>query len=228
MALGDIMERWFNHDINAEHDEPGKETIKEFIDSPPSEREYSPDLTEPFDMHTFDKTENDLDVKMPQMEKYRQCILENSAYEWLLGDLRRHFTLTPSNPDVMTEIRKTILNNLPSQPRFSRRESPLLYKMKYSLNWDLVSFLKGQNYGEETSKAFSLVITVTGSRDAAQALTCSEYLRQTWPMSAGGVLELFEVLLKVGINERANGMKLFLPKDVFMTLTGIWNSSYFT
>ncbi|KAJ5157090.1 uncharacterized protein N7482_008190 [Penicillium canariense] len=140
-------------------------------------------------------TDEDVDPVMPGLQKYRECILGNPAYDWLLGDIQRHCLLIPSRPDVMAEIRRTILQGLPSQLRFSRRELVPSYKMTYTVEWDLVSFLQDQEYSEENSKALPLVITLTGSREAAQALTCSQYLHQTWPSSAGVILELLQTLL---------------------------------
>lgn len=142
---------------------------------------------------------------MPGLEQYRECVLETPAYEWLLGDIQRHCLLEPSIPDTMSDIGNTILQGLPSQLRFSRQEPVLSYKMTYTLDWDLIAFLENQEYSMGIADALPLVITLSGSCGAAQALTCSQYLHQTWPSSAEGMLRLLQSLLRVESNEKATG-----------------------
>jgi hypothetical protein len=77
--------------------------------------------------------------------------------------------------------------------------------MIYTLDWDLLSFLEDQEYSESNAEALPLVITLTGSREAAQALTCAQYLHQTWPSSAGKMLQLLQALLRIRPGETAAG-----------------------
>ena len=102
----------------------------------------------------------------------------------------------------MADIGSVILHGRPSQLRFSRRESVPAYKMTFTLDWDLTSFLEEQEYGMDNAEARPLVITLTGCREAAQALTCSQYLHQAWSQPAEGMLKLLQSLLN-GSNKKA-------------------------
>ncbi|PLB47714.1 hypothetical protein P170DRAFT_385589 [Aspergillus steynii IBT 23096] len=190
MALEDKMELWNKHDDDEAWSEPIEES------------NIFPDSGDESPKHPEIETDETLNAAMPGLQKYRECIIGNPAYEWLLSDLQRHSLLAPSSPDVMTEIGSAITQSLLSRPHFSRRESALPYKMTYTMNWDLKTFLEDQEYNEEHFKALPLAITLTGSREAAQALTCSQYLHQTWPSSAGEVLKLLQALLKFEAKNR--------------------------
>lgn len=162
MALDEIMKLWSNHDLDCANDEEWSESIEELD----SRYENPSGPADDFSLHPEAETDA-FNAVMPELQKYRECIVGNPAYDWLLGDLQTHCLLIPSSPDMMAEISRAILQGLPSQRHFSRRESTLYYKMTYTLDWDLISFLKDQEYSEEYSKALTLAITLTGSREAA-------------------------------------------------------------
>ncbi|KAJ5263401.1 hypothetical protein N7478_011006 [Penicillium angulare] len=194
MPLHDIMEQWSKYEVEETNDDAWgqpNENLDEGDDDPS-------DDAESFNMNPIEETDTDetLSTTMPALVKYREFIVGNPAYDWFLKDIHKHSHLVPSSPDISAEIRKTILQALPSQTTFSRREPVNLYKMTYSMDWDLISFLKEQEYNEENYRALPLVITLTGSREAAQALTCSQYLHQTWPSSAGEVLKTLQTVLQ--------------------------------
>ncbi|OOQ86355.1 hypothetical protein PEBR_21823 [Penicillium brasilianum] len=192
MPLGEKMKLWLSHDV----DSTGE--------SPLGSEEDLLTLLLPI-IEMGEESNYDAYPVMPGLQKYRECVLENPAYDWLLGDIQRHCLLEPSSPDTRAEINSAIVQGLPTQLRFSRRESVPSYKVTYSLDWDLVSFLENQEYNESNAKALPLVITLTGSREAAQALTCSEYLHQTWPLSAGEMVKLLQDLLEKGPKTKATG-----------------------
>jgi hypothetical protein len=143
---------------------------------------------------------------MPKLQIYREYIVGNQAYDWLLSDLRSHCLLTPSRPNLKAEIRASITSRLHSQLSFRRRETFMPCKLTYTMDWDIITFLEFQEYNEENSKALPSIITITGTRDAAQALTCSQYLHQTWPLSAREVLSLLQALLESDTTDKSTGM----------------------
>jgi hypothetical protein len=200
MPLNEKMKLWLSHDGDSTSDLPFPPGFEDGEDGPADL------LTLLLPMIEIGEESNpDTYPVMPGLQKYRECVLETPAYDWLIGDIQRHCLLEPSSPDVMADIGSAILKGLPSQLRFSRRESVPSYKMTYTLDWDLVSFLEYQEYNKDNAEALPLVITLTGSREAAQALTCSQYLYQTWPASAGETLNLLQALLKTGPAEKATG-----------------------
>ncbi|KAL6233112.1 hypothetical protein BDW75DRAFT_252188 [Aspergillus navahoensis] len=196
MALDEKMELWSRYDPNSSTTWAAYENNEAWSDDEKSAT---------IDLRPVAEADKALHAAMPELQEYRECIFGNPAYNWLLSDLQKHCLLAPSSPDMMAEIGRAIMQYLPSQVRFSRRESPRPYKMTYNMDWDLISFLEDQEYSEENFKALPLVITLTGSREEAQALTCSQYLHQTWPQSAGVVLGLLQALLESRMKASAIG-----------------------
>ncbi|KAJ5363917.1 uncharacterized protein N7496_009630 [Penicillium cataractarum] len=199
MPLNEKMNLWLSHDAGA-----AEELLSGFEDGEAGPADLLALLLPIVEMG--EEPNSDAHHVMPGLQKYRECVLEDPAYDWLIGDIQRLCLLEPSSPDTMAEIGSAILQGvLPPQLRFSRRESVPSYKMTYSLDWDLVSFLEDQEYNKDNAEALPLVITLTGSRGAAQALTCAEYLRQTWPSSADEMVKLLQGLLNSEPKSKASG-----------------------
>jgi hypothetical protein len=217
MPLDDIMELWSKHTSDLGLDEPWNKPDEDsrFSDS---EDENFPGPAGINDLPV--EKDEAFDVVMPELKTYRDCIVGSPAYEWLLSDLQKQCLITPSNPNLMSEVSKAIMRALPAQPHFRRREPVLPYKMTYTVDWDLVSFLEDQEYSIGNSQALPLVVTVTGSREAAQALTCTQYLHQTWPSSGESVLKLFQTLLRSVKGDKVMGMLSdTIPGVTFVSLT---------
>ncbi|KAJ5611872.1 hypothetical protein N7528_008977 [Penicillium herquei] len=159
MPLDEKFQLWLRHDADSASD----------YEANPSEL-----ITPLLPLIEIDEESNpEGDPVLPELQRYRDCLLVSPAYDWLLGHIQSHCVLEPSNPDIMADISCAILQGLPSQLCFSRQKSVPSYKMTYTLDWDLVSFLEDQEYSEDNAEALPLVITLTGSREAAQALTCN-------------------------------------------------------
>jgi hypothetical protein len=67
--------------------------------------------------------------------------------------------------------------------KVSRKKSVEAYKITFEIEWDPLAFIKEQEYREEPGEAIERAITLTGYAKDAQALTCAQYLRQTWPLA---------------------------------------------
>ncbi|KAJ5652431.1 hypothetical protein N7507_009857 [Penicillium longicatenatum] len=169
-------------------------------------------MTNPFEL--VSPTSPTKTPPMPELRIYREYIVENQAYVWLLSDLRSHCLLTPSRPNLKAEIRASITAGLYSQLSFRRRETFMPCKLTYTMDWDIISFLEYQEYNEGNSKALPSIITITGTRDAAQALTCSQYLHQTWPLSSREVLSLLQALLESDTTDKST---VTLPDNTRLT-----------
>ncbi|KAJ5335387.1 hypothetical protein N7452_007790 [Penicillium brevicompactum] len=149
MALEDKMELWMKHDSDSDITDAWRE-IFEASDTLPETSGGS------YPEHSQSEADEALSAAMPGLQKYRECIVKSAAYEWLLNDLQRHCFLASSGPDVMAEIGKAITHGLPTPSRFSRRESALPFIMTYAMEWDLVHFLKDQEYIETNSQALPM------------------------------------------------------------------------
>ncbi|KAL4888043.1 hypothetical protein BDV59DRAFT_189417 [Aspergillus ambiguus] len=130
------------------------------------------------------------DSNLPQLEAYRNLILNSPWYRWLVDKLQRECVLAPSEPNTMEEIRDTILALLPLNLEVSKRRPEGTLEVLIRVNWDPAAFYNEQNYTESPRQALERAITLTGWRGATQALTCSQYMEQTWPSTGTKILRL--------------------------------------
>lgn len=67
--------------------------------------------------------------------------------------------------------------------------------LNFILDWDLPHFMKTQ-FDEDGQAAIGSVINLSGLALCAQATTCSEYIRDVWPLHGIQVLKVFELALQ--------------------------------
>ena len=142
--------------------------------------------------------EDEDDVEIPSPDENSQLIRSSPAYECFLRSLRREVDLRHPAEDGMQAIRETILRGIPRPHRISSRESPRRCQVFYDLAWNPIKYLSEQEYGEPPSEALAKAITVTGSWQDAQALSCQAYLSQTWPSTGPHTMRLIQDLLRNG------------------------------
>jgi hypothetical protein len=135
---------------------------------------------------------------------YDVLISTSSAYEWLLSRVRNILTLALADPDHMGRIRRCILRALPTDYRISAKTPPKALTATFELDWDPIAFFDEQEYTEQNWHAIGAAITLTGSLGSAQAMTCAEYLRQTWPSSGEHLLHLMERVIRNSPNQQAH------------------------
>ncbi|KAI9370912.1 hypothetical protein BJX61DRAFT_548656 [Aspergillus egyptiacus] len=192
MPLDDIMSMWYGHD-----QEDSLRAGPTDIGIDPWTSDVERGDREPFSkgdsLHTAEDDQqklsriNDDDKVFTthlKLGTYRESILQTPAYQWLIADVQKPFRLMP------------ILEALPSMHRVSRRNPPRPSKLNVVMPWDPVGFSDSQDYKEEAPVAIARAITLTGSPSAAQALTTSQYLRQTWPPSGQDIVELIQEVLR--------------------------------
>lgn len=126
---------------------------------------------------------------------YQDFFLSTEAYGWLLTRLRREYYLARGQPDVMQMIRQQITAALPQPRGVSRHMSSESYGVVFDLDWNPLMFLEGQEYGVKPSEAVEEVITLIGSCQNAQAVTCLQYMKQTWPLTGEITLQLIKDML---------------------------------
>jgi len=141
---------------------------------------------------------DDEETETPEFDMYGDFISKTSAYKWLLASLRRHLLLESKEFNYMNEIRKEILISLLSSERISRKTSAQTFESTFEVDWDPILFVKEQEYNEEPDTAIETAITLTGSARDAQALSCAEYLSQTWSSNGEHLLELVKSVVQHG------------------------------
>ncbi|KAL2848393.1 hypothetical protein BJY01DRAFT_233960 [Aspergillus pseudoustus] len=208
MPLDDIMSMWYTHS-EAGPGDTGMEPWSGEWTRPDDETAVHGGNTARADQdqtqeHPTRWDDEDLHAPLPRLGMYRDVILKSPAYRWLLTDIKRQFSLMPSTTDTSQSIREKILEALPSPRHFSRRDPPRPLKLTIVMPWDPLKFDRDQGYSEKTQDVLASVITLTGSRRNAQALTTEQYLCQTWPSSGHDVLEFILQVLRRPLGTRSS------------------------
>lgn len=194
MALSEIINCWRERLANPEDQEIPyeadicEETVDDFMDKAPNEE--------------AEEEEEHEEIDTPQLLAYRDFVFKASAYEWLLASLHKEYLLIPTEPNSMEAIRHKIISFLPSAHKVSRRKSPDVCKIIFVIDWDPLAFVDEQAYKEEPNEAVAEAITLTGSAKNAQALTCSQYLCQTWPLAGVHTIRLVKDVVRSGPGRR--------------------------
>lgn len=128
---------------------------------------------------------------------YRELIFKSPVYRWLVSTLRREFHISRAEVDVMTHIRTTVLQCLPSTHRISRKTSTETYTVGFLTHWDPLKFFIEQEYGTSPDKALPHALTLTASSDSyVQCLPCLNYVRQIWPITGDGFIDFVKNILR--------------------------------
>ena len=134
----------------------------------------------------------DFDPGEEMLSKYSEVIHHASAYRWLLSRIRAitDFDI-PGGRDVANDIRSRILGSLDQPKKISRSTPNTTSSVVFDLDWDPTDFANTE-YGSMPDSFLSEIITLTGDGNNVQALTCSEYLKQTWPETGNRLLGIIE------------------------------------
>ena len=142
---------------------------------------------------------------LDSVDKYRGFVAKTSAYSWLLLNMGRDSAQAFQEPDLLKTIHDEIWRYLPDLPRISIRRPPIAESLIFRLEWNPISFILEQGYSEDPGVAIQRAITLTGSPTDAQALSCLEYLNQTWPSSGKNVACLLHKLMRAENGEEVQG-----------------------
>jgi hypothetical protein len=149
-----------------------------------------------------DDLDGEEEINIVGLEEYRKFILDNPTYVWLLDQLRREVLLSRAEPDIMHEISEAILDASRSRQRVSRKVSPLGCKAVFRVDWDPFLFLEEQGFDAPNFQVITRAITLTGSCKDAQALSCRDYLAQTWGSAGTRLIDLIQELVRNGEHGR--------------------------
>ncbi|PWY75504.1 hypothetical protein BO70DRAFT_340587 [Aspergillus heteromorphus CBS 117.55] len=168
----------------------------------------------------------------PPQSRYHDLILESSAYAWLVDQLRRELVLSPQEPNHPKTIREHLFKILPKSDTLSPKNTPRLFTLLLNIRWDVRKFIEEQGYRESPDDALASAITLTGSTEDAQALRCTDYMKQTWPGSGEHIIQLVKDLLlsnnsdqcKVRLNDRTEVAGVIHDKHIIIKATGLVHS----
>ncbi|EXJ76154.1 uncharacterized protein A1O5_00662 [Cladophialophora psammophila CBS 110553] len=129
-----------------------------------------------------------------RFQELRSFLLDSPAYQWLVENARSSAILTERKGTIVDAIARKVDDTISSMrsPKSWRFQ---MFQINFNIHWDLPNFLMGQEYETTSEIAVEHAITVTGSGSNTQALSCMEYMRQTWPSSGREVLRMLQKAL---------------------------------
>lgn len=193
MPLEDIMDLWNSH-----REDPDYDVVAEAAANESAKANSEHETPEPEE----DAGDSEEEFTMAELSTYRDVVFNSTAYQWLLARLRRELLLATTVLDCMEDLRRGIATSLPRSPKVSRYRSAEAHQMTFRVSWDPVAFIGEQGYGDTPDEALERAITLTGSASDAQALTCAQYLRQTWPWVAELTMQFVKDIVRGQPGER--------------------------
>jgi hypothetical protein len=127
----------------------------------------------------------------PRYQEVRSFLLDGPAYQWLLENAQSSALLTERKGTILETVTRKIDATLSSMRTPKSRRSQV-FQANFDIDWDLPNFLRGQEYDTTLEIAIERAITVTGSSSNAQALSCVDYMCQTWPSSGREVVRVLQ------------------------------------
>ena len=119
-----------------------------------------------------------------ECKKERPAEAALGRYESLSALSSCHWT-----EDPLADIRSQVLGAL-------FRNEIEQYCASLKIQWDVLNFMNGQFCDDDfPNTTLGTVVTISGWARQAQATTCSEYIRQTWPRLGQGILEAVQEAL---------------------------------
>lgn len=193
MDLNDIMNLWVSKDdmICREVDSPETPTHKDKCDDSGSDIVGADEEPEEKKGRV-----NGREMRTRGLKSYRGLLADNPAFQSLLANVERECLLASQQPNAMEMTKRSILDFLSQQLSPSRYRSAEDCNMTFRIEWDPKVFIRYQKYSERPEDAIEKAITVTGSITDAQALTCRQYLCQTWPSTGLDILQLVKDIVR--------------------------------
>lgn len=153
----------------------------------------------PADEHISEPDDEDLisDPSDHEFSTLTNVLDDTRAYHWLLAMVRCEMSLTPTEPDRQSLIRKRISERIPSG-KISRHRQSQIYEITIETHWNPWKFFERQQYSSRLEDTAENVVVVVGSETNAQATTCLGYMTQKWPMTGQHTMDCFLGLIKDG------------------------------
>jgi hypothetical protein len=129
----------------------------------------------------------------PDYREIRSFLRNSPAYSWLLKSIQASAYLTDRGVHVMEITSK--LEDLFGSYYSASKGRRTRYEVYYQIDWNLLGFLRKQQYDTDENSMVESAIVITGSALNAQALTCLEYMEMTWPTTGPEILRSLQKAL---------------------------------
>lgn len=127
-------------------------------------------------------------------------VVNNGPFKWLLSRLNRELQHR-SNAESINKIGQHIESYVDTARSAENTPCQATFKVRFCL----ADFWNRQSVEDHMPKRLSKLISVTGSYEDAQALTCGQYLTQTWPVTGPQVLQHLDAVSMGGAREKHSG-----------------------
>lgn len=200
MPLDDIMVNWFQN-------------LEDPVDNIASNK--------PVDLFIQEEEEFAVEAfSMPEYSAYCGLITKAPAYEWLVSTVQKEVVLAETCDNIDGNLKKKIRTCFSFPTRISRKSSADSFQMTFEMQWDLLNFAREQLYSETLEDVLKTAITLSGCGTDAQAMSCLQYVNQTWPSNGKYVFSLIKDVICGGQNHGKQTRKSSSPKQpFFLTLT---------
>jgi hypothetical protein len=129
-----------------------------------------------------------------QPDVYTGVAFNGEEFQWLLSNLKRAYQ-NDSKGWAIEKVREEISAHLIRPSAINRKESLGPQEAKFTIKLDLKQGLREELIDCTPAEGLSKIITITGTRRDAQALTCRQYLTQTWPVTGHRMITHIEAML---------------------------------
>jgi hypothetical protein len=135
----------------------------------------------------------------PDVPDFPSFVKKSASYSWLLSMIKRaQQSKTPGSWDVMSGVSNSILdrtltNRLATTLR--SRGVPMTIKSSISIDWDLMTFIRQQEYDLRAEDVLDLAICLTGTGNEAYGTTAKDFLEQTWTQTYKPLYRLMKEFL---------------------------------
>jgi nucleoside phosphorylase len=172
-------------------------------------RVWNPDDAAPPDLDTDQSTETmedkaELEELPVEFEPVRTFLISGDPFVSLVTNIQKH--LLDEGSDILWDIRTTVVATLEARRlRFGSKIAA-----RFHVAWDLVDYMRTQfRDGQDIHK----ILTLSGSSDYAQALSCEEYISYHWPSIGQALLGAVQsILLRGGNIEKVNIIRSISPR----------------
>lgn len=141
----------------------------------------------------------------PGLTDFRRVVESSSAYKWLLEALKNGLFYSIPGDSHISNISTAIFSR-DAFRRVSRKSPPVECNAEYIVDWDLLDFIRSQEYDETPEDVIFKALTLTGIPTEAEALTSGEYICRIWPQSGRQFLSLLQALLGSERGAQPKGM----------------------
>jgi hypothetical protein len=144
-----------------------------------------------------------LQKQLPCLPDYKTFIISSESYRWLMSKICQQERLSFGDHNVMSEIGSKVQKELrvyASLHKMSHRRPLSSVQVDFLIPWNPRWRDKDKMHKSLRSNVLKSTICISGSWCEAQAMSVTEYMRQTWPVVGEATIHLFEKLLTLPDN----------------------------